>query len=330
MRAAICTRYGPPDVLQLWEVEKPVPGDEEVLIKIHATTVNSSDWFIRSALRSAPFITQIPMRLVMGITRPRNPILGMVLAGEIEETGRRVGRFRVGDRVYAFTKFRFGCYAQYACVPETAVMASAPSNLSYEEAAAIPSGGLLALHFLRKGTLQSGQQVLIYGASGAVGTSAVQLAKHFGTVVTAVCGSANQELAGSLGADAVIDYTKEHAPGGKHYDLVLDAVGKRKTSRLKVACSAALAPGGKYVSVDDGMPRMTASDLALLTELVQAGKLKPVIDKRYPLEQIVEAHRYVEQEHKKGNVVVTVSHEAVSVLTPDAAQRTRNKETSHR
>jgi NADPH:quinone reductase-like Zn-dependent oxidoreductase len=308
MRAVVCTRYGPPEVLQLREVEKPVPSDDEVLIKIHATTVNSSDWFIRSALRSAPVITQILMRLVIGITRPRKPVLGMVLAGEIEETGKPVGRFRVGDRVYAFTKFRFGCYAQYTCLPETATMALAPSNLTYEEAAAIPYGGLLAMHFLRKGSIQSGQQVLIYGASGAVGTTAVQLAKHFGTVVTAACGTTNLELAVSLGADAVIDYTNKHAPGGKHYDLVLDAVGKRKTSRLKVACRAALAPGGKYVSVDDGMPRMTASDLALLTELVQAGKLKPVIDKRYPLEQIVEAHRYVEQGHKKGNVVVTVSH----------------------
>lgn len=310
MRAAVCTRYGPPEVLQLREVEKPVPRDKEVLIKIHATTVTSSDWFIRSALRSAPVTTQILMRLVMGIARPRKPILGLVLAGEIEQTGKRVGRFRVGDRVYAFTKFRFGCYAQYTCLPETATMASAPSNLTYEEAAAIPYGGLLALHYLRKGTIRSGQQVLIYGASGAVGTSAVQLAKHLGTVVTAVCGTANLELADSLGADAVIDYTKEDAPrGGKLYDLVLDAVGTRKTSRLKVACRAALAPGGKYVSVDDGMPRMAASDLALLTELVQAGKVKPVIDRRYPLEQVVDAHRYVEQEHKKGNVVVTVSHE---------------------
>ena len=283
MRAVVCTRYGPPEVLQLREVEKPVPSDDEVLIKIHAATVNSSDWFIRSDLRFAPVITQVLMLLVMGITRPRKPILGLVLAGEIEETGKRVRRFRVGDRVYAFTRFRFGCYAQYTCLPETATMASAPSNLTYEEAAAIPYGGLLALHYLRKGTIRSGQQVLIYGASGAVGTSAVQLAKHFGTVVTAVCSTTNLELAESLGADAVIDYTKERAPRGKHYDLIFDAVGKRKTSTLKVACSGALAPGGKYVSVDDGMPRMAASDLTLLTEIVQAGKLKPVIDRRYPL-----------------------------------------------
>jgi NADPH:quinone reductase-like Zn-dependent oxidoreductase len=308
MRAAVCTRYGPPEVLQLREVDKPVPRDDEVLIQIRATTVTSSDWFIRSALSSAPITTQILMRLVMGVTRPRKPILGLVLAGEIEETSKHLRRFRVGDRVYAFTKFRFGSYAQFTCLPETATMALAPSNLTYEEAAAIPYGGLLALHYLRKGTIRSGQQVLIYGASGAVGTAAVQLAKHFGTVVTAVCGTMNLELVASLGADAVIDYTKEHAPG-KVYDLVLDAVGTRKTSRLKVACRAALAPEGKYISVDDGMPRMAASDLALLTDLVEAGKIKPVIDRRYPLEQIVAAHRYVEQGHKKGNVVITVSHE---------------------
>ena len=262
-------------------------------------------------MKSAPVITQILMRLVMGITRPRKPILGLVLAGEIEETGKGVERFRVGDRVYAFTKFRLGCYAQYTCLPETATMVSAPSNLTYEEVAAIPYGGLLALHYLRKGTIRSGQQVLIYGASGAVGTSAVQLAKYFGTVVTAVCGTTNLELAKSLGADAVIDYTKDRTPPGTHYDLILDAVGKRKSSTLKMACRGALAPSGKYVSVDDGMPRIAASDLALLTEIVQAGKLKPVIDRRYPLERIVEAHRYVEQEHKKGNVVITVNHEGV-------------------
>ncbi len=212
--------------------------------------------------------------------------------------------------VTAFTKFRFGSYAQYTCLPETSTLASAPSNVTYEEAASIPYGGLLALHYLRKGNVRSGQQVLIYGASGAVGTSAVQLAKQFGAEVTAVCGTTNLQLARSLGADTVIDYTKEHAPSeGKLYDLVFDAVGKRKTSRLKVACEKALAPGGKYTSVDDGTPHLPASDLAVLKEAVEAGNLKPVIDRCYPLEQIAEAHRYVEQEHKKGNVVVTVTHE---------------------
>jgi NADPH:quinone reductase-like Zn-dependent oxidoreductase len=297
-------------VLQLQDVEKPVPKDHEVQIRIHATTVTSSDCFVRSAIRFAPLAIQIMMRLVLGIARPRKPILGLVLAGEIEKTGNAVRRFRVGDRVYAFTKFHFGCYAQYTCLPETSTMASAPSKLTYEEVAAIPYGGLLALYFLRKGNIRSGQQVLVYGASGAVGTSAVQLAKHLGAEVTAVCSIANLELARSLGADAVIDYTREDAPSaGKLYDLVLDAVGKRKTSTLKATCRKALATGGKYVSVDDGTPRLAASDLTLLKELVEAGKLKPVIDRCYPLEQIVEAHRYVEQGHKKGNVIVVVTHQ---------------------
>lgn len=310
MRAAVCTRYGPPEVLQLQDVDKPVPKDDEVLIKIHATTVTSSDVFVRSAVRSASLPLQIMMRLVVGIMRPRRPILGMVLAGEIEKTGKDVRRFRAGERVYAFTKFRFGAYAQYTSVPEASTLASAPSDLAYEETAAILYGGLLALHYLRKGNIRSGQRVLIYGASGAVGTSATQLAKHFGAEVTAVCSTTNLQLARSLGADAVMDYTKEHIPReGKLYDLVFDAVGKRKTSRLKVACRQALAPGGRYISVSDGRPRWPASDLALITELVEAGKVKPVIDRRYPLEQIAEAHRYVEQEHKKGNVVVTIAHE---------------------
>ena len=310
MRAAVCTRYGPPEVLQLQDVDKPVPKGGEVLVKIHATTVTYSDWFIRTAVRSAPLTIQILMRLLVGIRRPRKPILGLVLAGEIEQTGPAVRRFRVGGRVYAFTNFHFGCYAQYTCLSETSPIASAPSNLSYEEAAAIPYGGLLGLYYLRKGNIRTGQQVLVYGASGAVGTSAVQLAKYFGAQVTAVCGTTNLELARSLGADTVIDYTKEDAlNGGKLYDLVLDAVGTRKTSMLKVACRNALAPGGKYISVDDGRPRFSASDLALLKEMVEAGKVKPVIDRRYPLEQIANAHRYVEQGHKKGNVVITVTHE---------------------
>jgi NADPH:quinone reductase-like Zn-dependent oxidoreductase len=311
LRAIVCTRYGPPEVLELQEVEKPVPTEHEVLVKIHATTVTSSDCFVRSALRSAPLTIQILMRLVVGVRRPRRPILGMVAAGEIERAGSGVARFRAGDRVYAFTKLRFGCYAEHTCVPEASTLASAPSNLTHEEAAAIPYGGLLALHYLRKGKIRSGHRVLIYGASSAVGTSAVQLAKHFGATVTAVCGTTNLELAASLGADAVIDYTTQHALGtGQLYDVVLDAVGKRKTSRLKRACRAALTEGGKYISVDDGAPMSAAKDLALLTELAEAGRIKAVIDRRYPLEQIAEAHRYVEQGHKKGNVVITAAHAA--------------------
>ena len=310
MKAAICTRYGPPEVLRIEEVEKAVPKDDEVLIKIHASAVNSSDCFVRSGIRSAPLLMRLMMRTVVGFTRPRRRILGLVLAGEIEETGVAVRRFRMSDRVYAFTKFRFGGHAQYTCLPETSTLGISPSNLSYEEAAAIPFGGLLALHYLRKGNIRSGQRVLIHGASSAVGTSAVQLAKLFGTEVTAVCGTTNLELVRSLGADAAIDYMQEHTlSGGTLYDLALDAVGKRKTSRLKVACQKALAPGGRYVSVDDGMPKLPASDIALLKEALEAWKVRPIIDRRYPLAQIAEAHRYVELGHKTGNVIVTVSHE---------------------
>ncbi len=310
MKAAVCTRYGPPEVLQLREVRQPVPKDRQVLIKIHATTVTSSDWIVRSGLRFARLSMQIMMRLALGITRPRRPILGLVLAGEVAAAGKAVHRFKQGDRVYAFTGLHFGSYAQYTCLTETSILGFAPAGLSHEEAAAIPYGGLLALHLLRKGGVRNGQEVLIYGASGAVGTAAVQLARHCGAAVTAVCGSTNLELARSLGAATVLDYTDQHAPReGMLYDVVIDAVGRRKTSELKVACGKALAAGGKTISVDDGTPRFLASDLALLKDLVEAGKIKPVIDRRYPLEQIADAHRYVEQEHKKGNVVVTVAHD---------------------
>jgi NADPH:quinone reductase-like Zn-dependent oxidoreductase len=310
MRAVVCTRYGPPEVLQIRDVEKPVPGKKEALIRIRAAAVTSSDWILRSGAPSAPVAMRILMRLVIGVSRPRKGIVGLVLAGDIEDAGEAVTRFRAGDRVVAFTDLHLGAYAEYACLPETATMAAAPSNLTYEEAAAIPYGGLLALHYLNRGKIGSGQRVLVYGASGAVGTSAVQLARHFGAQVTAVCGTANLELARSLGADVAIDYTKEDAPpAGALYDLVLDAVGKRKTSKLKDACRKAVASGGKYVSVDDGTPIFRASELAQLTSLAEAGRLRPVIDRRYALEEIVEAHRYVEGEHKKGNVIVTLSAE---------------------
>ena len=305
MKAIVCTKYGPPDVLQFQEVEKPTPRNNEVGIKIFTAAVTASDCIIRGFKVSRR--SWIPGRLLLGLTKPRKSILGLVLAGEIVTVGKDVKRFQRGDRVYAFTGFRFGAYAEYTCLPEDSVIALMPSNLSYEEAAAIPFGGLLALHFLRKGEIQSGQKVLIYGASGAIGTAAVQLARHFGANVTGVCSTSNLELVKSLGAEQVIDYTNESVTNrGELYDIIFDAVGKRKSSPLKVQCQTALTPSGKYISVDDGSPKLHSEDLLFLTELVEAGKMKPVIDRCYPLEQIVKAHRYVEQGHKKGNIVITV------------------------
>lgn len=305
MKAIVCTKYGPPEVLQLKEAAKPTPRENEVCIKIFATAVTSSDCIIRGF--KVPLGLWLPMGLVIGFTKPRKTILGMVLAGEVESVGKQVTRFQMGDRVYGFNSMRFGTYAEYTCWPENSVMAFKPSTLTYEEAAAVPYGGMLALHFLRKGEIRSGQKVLIYGASGAVGTSAVQLAKHFGAIVTGVCSTTNVVFVKSLGADAVIDYTKEDVTNrGELYDCIFDAVGKRKSSKLKVACKTALTPNGKYISVDDGSPKLQREDLIFLKELIEAGEIKPIIDRRYPLNQIADAHRYVDQGHKKGNVVIIV------------------------
>jgi NADPH:quinone reductase-like Zn-dependent oxidoreductase len=252
---------------------------------------------------------QLSMRVMVGFRAPRKRILGLILAGEVETVGSGVSRFAVGERVYAFTMLRFGAYAEYTCLKETSTVAMAPSNLDAEQAAAIPYGGLLALHYLHKGGLEGGRSVLVYGASGAVGTSAVQLAKHAGATVTAACGPDNLELMRSLGADHVIDYRSEHTlEHDQCFDLVLDAVGRRKTSPLKEAARTALGPGGRYVSVDDGRPELSARELEHLTTLAEAGRLKPVIDRRYPLEDIAEAHRYVDEEHKRGNVIITIDH----------------------
>jgi len=308
MKAAVCTRYGPPEVLQLQDIRDPVPGANDVLIRIRATTVTPSDCYIRSMIPSAPLAMRIMARAVIGFTKPRRPILGAILAGEIEAIGRKVSRFQVGDRVWAFTVLRMGCYAQRTCLPATLrLLTPAPLNLSDDEAAAIPGGGLMALYFLSKANIKSGQQVLVYGASGANGTCAVQLAKHLGAEVTAVCSTANVDLLRSLGADTLLDYTKEQASVLGRYDVVFDAVGRRKTSPMKAALRNALTPAGQFISVDDGLPRFRREYLIRLRELAEAGKLKPVIDRRYLLEQIAEAHRYVEQGHKKGNVVLTMA-----------------------
>ncbi|MDD1770499.1 MAG: NAD(P)-dependent alcohol dehydrogenase [Methanomassiliicoccales archaeon] len=308
MKAIVTTKYGPPEVLQLREVEKPVPRDNEVLIRIYATAVHSGDCRMRSLnLVGVSFLQRILARLILGVTKPRKPIQGLYLAGEIVTAGNKVKKFKKGDRVYARTPDRrFGAYAEYTCLPENSIMALKPANVTYEEAVAVPFGGLSALYFLRKGEIRSGQKVLIYGASGAVGTSAIQLAKNFGAEVTGVCSTANLELVKSLGADKVIDYTKEDfTESNELFDLIFDAVGKTSYSKSKKA----LKPEGKYVSVvASGHAKMETEDLIFLTKLVESGKIRPVIDRSYPLEQIVEAHRYVEAGHKKGNVVITVGH----------------------
>ena len=302
MRAVVCTRYGPPEVLQLRDLPKPTPRSSEVCVKIFATSVSASDCIVRAF--NIPLRLKLPMGAVLGFRAPRNPILGLVLAGEVESVGKDVTQFKPGDQVYAFTAFRFGAYAEYKCLPEKAVLARKPSNLTHEQAAAIPFGGLLALYFLKQASIESRRRVLVYGASGAIGTSAVQLAKHFGAEVTGVCSAANLDLVKSLGADAVIDYTKEDfTQNGLRYDLVLNAVGKRKAV---LRAEGSLTPGGRHITVDDSSPKLRAEDLAFLTGLVEAGRLRPVIDRSYPLEQIVDAHRYVDQGHKKGNVVIAV------------------------
>jgi len=321
MKAIVYSKYGPPDVLQIKEVEKPIPKDNEVLIKIFATTVTSGDVRLRNA---DPFL----VRIYFGLMKPKVTILGVDLAGVIELVGKDVRLFKKGDEVFGSSfDFGLGAYAEYKCLPENAVLALKPENLSYEESVAVYFGGHTALHFLNKGNIKKGQKVLIYGASGAIGTYAVQLAKYYETEVTGVCSKTNLDLVKSLGADKVIDYTKEDfTKRGESYDVIFDTVGKSPFSGSVKSLkkngfylrAVHMAPShiirGIWTSITSskkviaGVAHEKTEHLIFLKELIEAGKIKPVIDRRYSFEQIAEAHSYVEKGHKKGNVVITLEH----------------------
>lgn len=328
MKAAVATEYGAPDVLQIQDVEKPAPEANELLIRIHATTVTSGDWRVRSL--NVPTGFGLLSRLMFGITRPRQPILGTELAGVVEAIGADVTQFEVGDEVFAYSDATMGAHAEYIALPEDDAVARKPPSLTFEEAAALSFGGTTALHFLRRGEIQTGERVLVNGASGSVGTAAVQLAQHFGAHVTGVCSTGNVDLVQSLGADRVIDYTQEDVVElGETYDIIVDTAGTLPFSRSKNI----LNDGGRLLLVLGSLASMlqapwvaltstknviagpasgSAEDLELLASLAEAGDFTPVIDRRYPFERIAEAHAYVDQGHKKGNVVIDV----VPALTP--------------
>ena len=321
MKAVVVERYGPPEVLQLKEVPKPVPKDNEVLVRIRATTVNSGDARVR-ALR-VPRGLGVPVRLRLGIVRPRQPILGFELAGEIEAVGRSVTTYKPGDRVVGSAGFAFGCHAEYRCLPDAAALALIPDSMSFEDAVSLCFGGATAVYFFRRGSLKRGETLLINGASGAVGTMAVQLAKHSGAEVTGVCSTANLDFVKSLGADHVIDYTTEDfSRSGVTYDAIMDNVGNAPFSRSR----ASLKPGGRFLMVVGNLPQLiaagfqrqviggaaddaeaiTAEVYRYLLDLAAAGEIRPVIDRTYPLDRISDAHAYVDTGRKRGSVVITV------------------------
>jgi NADPH:quinone reductase-like Zn-dependent oxidoreductase len=324
MRAVVYDRYGPPDVLHFADMEQPTPKEDEVLIKVHATTVNRLDVHTREANRRSGIAVTLLSRLVSGVRRPRQPILGSEFAGEVVEAGTAVTEFAVGDHVFGNSGLRFGAYGEFMRIRASARIAHMPEGISFEEAAPITDGALNALTCLQPAGLRDGRTVLIYGASGAIGTAGVQLARYFGAEITAVCGTKNLELVKSLGADRVIDYTNEDfTKNGQTYDVIFDAVGKKSFTQ----CRPSLKPGGIYLPTDGFgnlmwalitsrsgdkkvvfqiPPRQTKQDVLLLKELVEAGKFRPVIDRRYPLADVVEATRYVETQQKTGNVVLTV------------------------
>jgi NADPH:quinone reductase-like Zn-dependent oxidoreductase len=317
MKAAVYTQYGQPEVLQVKEVEKPIPRNNEILLRVKATAVNSGDVRLRKA---DPFA----VRFIFGLIKPKINILGSVFSGEVESVGKDVKNFKVGDFVFGHTDMSFGAYAEYKCVPEYGSLALKPANITHSEAAAIPFGGVTALHFIKKANIKPGQKVLIVGASGAVGSAAVQLAKSFGANVTGVCSTANIALVKSIGADKVIDYTQEDfTKNGETYDVIFDTVKTIPVFRslkslnkngIMILSAAGMQEmlQGLWISMTSNKKTLTgvishkAADIIFLKALIEAGKFKPVIDKTYPLEQIAEAHAYVEKGHKKGNIIINI------------------------
>ncbi|MCX6133324.1 MAG: NAD(P)-dependent alcohol dehydrogenase [Ignavibacteriales bacterium] len=336
MKAIVCTKYGPPEVLQLREVEKPVPKDNEVLIRVCATSVNFGDMIARNFKAITPrefnmtFLFWLLAKISLGLREPKITILGSEFAGDIEAVGRDVERFKKGDQVFGYPGQSFGAYAEYLCMPEDGVLTIRPANMTYEEAAVVPYGAIMALHLLRKMNIQPGQRVLINGASGGIGSAAVQIAKHFGAEVTAVCGTPRLEFVKSLGADKVIDYTgDDFTKNGETYDLIFDILGKSSFS----LCQSSLKPNGTLLFASFKMKQLfqmlwtsmagtrkvvcsiapgSVEDLISVKDLVEAGKIKSIIDRRYPLEEAAEAHRYVEQGHKRGNVVITLEQDSTT------------------